>query len=54
MKVPSTERRGWKDKEDQITPVWFLVEQLPPYLSQKRRIKAKDGYIGIVKNRRKI
>lgn len=37
--------RGWKDEESRITPVWFLVEHLPPCLSQKRRIKAKNGYI---------
>ena len=39
MEMPSIEGRGWKDEEDRITPVWFLVEQLPPCLSQKRRIK---------------
>ena len=37
MEMPSIEGRGWKDKEGQITPVWFLFEQLPSDLSKKRR-----------------
>ena len=45
MEMPSIKGRGWKDKEGEITQVWFLVEQLPPYLSWKRRIRSNDGYI---------
>ena len=45
MEMSSIEWRGWKDEEERINPVWFLVEQLPPCLSKKTKIKAKDGYI---------
>lgn len=45
MEMPSIEVRVWEDEEGRITPVWFHVEQLPQCLSQKRRIKAKNGYI---------
>ena len=42
MEMPSIEEKGWKDEEGRITPIWFLTKQLP---LQKRRIKAKEGYI---------
>ena len=44
MEMPLIEGRGRKDGEGRNTPVWFLAEQLPQCLSQKGRIKAKDGH----------
>ena len=45
MEMPSIEGRDRKDEEGRITPVWFLVEQLPPCLSKERSIKGKEAYI---------